>query len=1158
MIRRRLLPILFLCLAAPLFVRGQEPTEKTAEALDQKLLAEAKTNPEVLANLTYLSDEIGPRLTGAASLKRANEWAAARMKAYALTNVHQEAWTMPEGWERGTATARFLEPDNGVRLVVASAGWSPGTKGKVQGDVVILKASTPKELDAYKGKLKGAFVLTRPPSKLVPLDQIDKPRTGRGNPAAPDEASRRTYEEMRAMYRQLREFLQNEEVGCILNDSSKPLGLLDMTGGWQSKDKDRPSAGTRAPQLFVAHNHYQLLYRLASRPEPAHTRLEIDIQNTFVPGPVAVNNTIGEIKGTDKADEVVVVGAHLDSWDLGQGTTDNGSGTTVLLETARVLGKCGVRPRRTIRFILFTGEEQGLHGSRSYVEQHKDEMAKVSAALVHDTGTGKVIGISLRQRPVLQGLLGKELATLKELGLEDFSAGSLGGSDHASFEAAGVPGMMFWQESAGYSLSHHSQADTLDRAIEANLIQGTQVMAVAAVRIANLENLLSREKVEGRPGRPQGDAGKEEKKSGRLVPDDLGKLVGLADPQISPDGKSIALVVSRPNYDKNKYESEIVLVDIVTGKHRVLTHDRVGASQPRWSPTGDRLAFLAVHGAGKEAKQQIHVLPMEGGDARRVTDAPNSIQHYAWKPDGKEIAYAAADEAPNKKDIEKGNDAFEIGNDDFLTTAAPTSTHVWLVSADGGTAKQLTSGKWSLATVPPPGPPSSPLSWSPDGKSILIVRQETPHDGDNDKISIQVLDVASGKLRPLTGRSLFEMVPSFSPDGAQVAYWYPRDDDPNNEVETWVAPASGGKGTCLTRKLDRCILHSVWLPDGKGLLVGGHDGTHVALWNQPLSGEARKIDLGKVCPTWAYRMDAQVGPGGIVAFTGSEAGHPTELYCLDSMSMRPRRLTDFNAEVAKRELGKMETITWKVAGFEADGVVTYPPDFSKDKKYPLVLLIHGGPSSASVERFNTWSQLIAATGTIVFEPNYRGSDHLGNAYMRAIVGDWGKGPGEDVMAGVEALRQQGFVDEKRIAVTGWSYGGYMTSWLIGHYHVWKTAIAGASVTDWLDMYDLSDGNVQTRYNFGGSPWSGDFTRQYREHSPLSYARDIRTPTLIMATTGDPRCPITQSYHLFHALKDNDVPVKFVAFPVHGHFPGDPVRQKDLFRRWNSWLEKQLK
>jgi dipeptidyl aminopeptidase/acylaminoacyl peptidase len=655
------------------------------------------------------------------------------------------------------------------------------------------------------------------------------------------------------------------------------------------------------------------------------------------------------------------------------------------------------------------------------------------------------------------------------------------------------------------------------------------------------------------------DPPKDEKKAGRTFKvDDLGKLVGVSSPQISPDGKSIVIVVGRPNFDKNRYDTELVLVDIATGKQRVLTRERQGVGQPRWSPNGDRLAFLARSGSGNDAKPQVFVLPMNGGDALRATDSPTGVQHYAWKPDGSEIAFAVADEPPNKADIEKGNDAFEVGNNDFLAGEAPQPVHVWLVSAEGGKARRLTSGASGLTTVPPPGPPASPLSWSADGKSILIVRQERPHDGDNDKTEIQVLEVESGKMRWLTGRASLESFPAYSPDSSQITYWYPRDGDPNNVNEIWVTPAAGGRGRCLTQDIDRCLLHSVWMPDGKTVLVGGHDGTKVGLWLQPLAGPARKLDLGRACPSWAYQMDAHAGRNGAIAFSASEPDRPTELYYLESPTGQPRRLTDFNHEVAEFNLGKVETITWKVNGdFKADGVVTYPPDFSTDKKYPLVLLIHGGPNSASVERFNSFAQVIASAGYVVFEPNYRGSDHIGNTYMRAIVGDWGKGPGEDVMAGVEALKKRGFIDDKRIAVTGWSYGGYMTAWLIGHYHNWKTAIAGAAVTDWLEMHDLSDGNVQLRYQFGGSPWLGDYEKQYRDHSPITFARAIKTPTLILATTGDARVPVTQSYRLYHTLKDNNVPVKFVAYPTAGHFPGDPARQKDIFRRWVAWLDEQM-
>jgi len=293
--------------------------------------------------------------------------------------------------------------------------------------------------------------------------------------------------------------LKKEGVAAILQCSPRPLGRLFTTGNWQGTE--RAATENRLPTLYVADNHYDMLYRLASRPAPAHTRMELEVTNTFIPGPIAVTNTVGEIKGTDKSDEFVICGAHLDSWDLGQGATDNGTGTCIVLETARILMKSGVKPRRTIRFVLFTGEEQGLHGSRNYVEQHKDEMKKVSCALVHDTGTGRVYGIGCGGRPMVQNLFTRELTALQGLGVTDYRRPSGGGSDHMSFDRAGVPGFMFVQEPAGYFLSHHTEADTLDLLREGDAIQGAQVMSVAAMRIANLDEMLPREKVERGRGR---------------------------------------------------------------------------------------------------------------------------------------------------------------------------------------------------------------------------------------------------------------------------------------------------------------------------------------------------------------------------------------------------------------------------------------------------------------------------------------------------------------------------------------------------------------------------------------------------------------------------------------------------------------------------------
>jgi dipeptidyl aminopeptidase/acylaminoacyl peptidase len=647
----------------------------------------------------------------------------------------------------------------------------------------------------------------------------------------------------------------------------------------------------------------------------------------------------------------------------------------------------------------------------------------------------------------------------------------------------------------------------------------------------------------------------------------VGKIVQVSDPQFAADGKSLAAVVTRSDYEEDLNLAELAVFDIATGKERDLTHDRKSVSFPRWSPTGNRLAFLAQDG---EKHNQIFLLDMTGGDARQLTHHPTSIQQFTWRPDGSALAFAAVDESPKKTGADRFDDAFEVGDNDFLVKEKALPTHLWLVpvtdAADSkGNAKRLTSGSWSLPVAFPPGPPASPIGFTPDGKHLVYVRLENTYSGDRNGSVLQILDLDTGQSEKSNSRARLASFPVIAPDGKHLAYIYPRDGDDRNYNDIYVTDGLKGDGENVTRAFDRDVFRALWTPDSRAVVTGGNDDATSVLWMQPLGGKPARLALGNLSLAGAFWLDAAVGPRNQVAFVASAPHHPNEIFLTDPRAKQPRQLTHLNDsfdDAAALALGRSETIRWQSPdnapkNWQENGILTYPPHYQAGAKLPLVLYIHGGPRYSSKDSFNVFAQLIAAQGWLVFEPNYRGSDNEGNDFQYAIKDDSGDGPGRDVLAGLEALKQRGIVDETKIAVTGWSYGGYMTSWLIGHASFWKAAIAGAPVTNLIDQYNLSDSNVARASAVGGSPYTGDWMQHFVEQSPITYYAKMQTPTLILQDTGDYRVTISQGYELYHALKDRGVRTEFYAYPVGGHFPADPVRQRDVYRRWVEWLHQYL-
>jgi dipeptidyl aminopeptidase/acylaminoacyl peptidase len=640
--------------------------------------------------------------------------------------------------------------------------------------------------------------------------------------------------------------------------------------------------------------------------------------------------------------------------------------------------------------------------------------------------------------------------------------------------------------------------------------------------------------------------------------EDYARLVNINDPQISPDGRSVLLVVSRPDYDKNIFSTELVSVEVATGKLTILVKNRSSLSYPRWSPDGSHIAFLAKASEGKGSLTQVFILPLKGDSSVAVTQTPKGVQHFSWSPDSRKIAFVTSDEPANKEKIEKGYTAFEVLNNDMFVTSRPLPAHIWTLDIASGKQKRLTSGEWSLPVTIPPGAPLSPLSWSPDGKYLLFAKVPTPYSGDLPQRTLYRLEVNTGNMETITKNNSLQSNAVYSPDGNKICYWFKKNGNSEDINQIWVAGKAGENASCFSASLDRDLYRAVWMPDGKSLIAGGHDDNKTSLWELTPDGKYRKIDLGNICPYWSFWLEISVSSNGRIAFVGTEPDRPSELYILNSPSSQPRRLTDLNKEVFSRTMGSVKTIRWQSDGMDHSGIVTYPVNFSEGKKYPLVLIIHGGPAAASVEQFTRLAQVFANKGYVVFEPNYRGSDNQGSAYRLAIVEDAGAGPGRDVMAGLEKLKSMGFIDTGRIGVSGWSYGGFMTTWLAGHYKGWSAALAGAAVTDLTDQYNFSDYNVNRANSMGGSPWIGDNKKKYEAQSPITEAGNITAPTLILANTGDPRVPITQSYKLFRALKDVGTVTKFIAWPVNLHNATDPITQMERDRYWINWMEQYLK
>ena len=641
---------------------------------------------------------------------------------------------------------------------------------------------------------------------------------------------------------------------------------------------------------------------------------------------------------------------------------------------------------------------------------------------------------------------------------------------------------------------------------------------------------------------------------------DFRMLLRLSSPQFSPDGQQIAFLTVRPDFVHDRYDATLRVMPTVGGEPRTLVEDMRDLDMPRWSPDGRTLAFTAKVG---KRESQIYTVPAAGGTPTELSDAPNGVEQYSWSPDGSAIAYVTPDASPlSDKDRRSHHDLFTIHDDDYLVDKPAVPSHIWLLSVKTGKSRQLTHGETSvLEAAPPFGGGTSAPSWSADGRWLAYTRPADANDSDSDQTTIVVVNAATGEEHQLSTRKNYEYVPRFAPKGDAVAYLYLHGPGAVSDVDLFVGSADGGAVRDVSADLDRNLLSSfAWLPDAGGVVVLADDHVGSKLYMQPLHGQGHSLNLGTLNP-----LEVTASDDGALAVVADSATQAPELYLLRTPDSAPERLTTFNSGFGAYSYPNSTEVQWRAPDGQAnDGILTYPNGYERGKRYPLVVFSHGGPQAASTEDFDLdeigpLRDLFAARGFLVFEPNYRGSDNLGNAHEHAIYRDPGAGPDSDVISGIRMLEGKGMVDTSRIAAVGHSYGGYMTAWLISHQHFWHCAVVADGALDWTEEYELSGaGNLAwTRDSLGGSPWDKESAALYRTGSPITYAGDITTPTLILSGTDDVTVPITESLALYHALSSRHVPVKFIGIPGAHHSPQDPVHRELYYQAIDEWVAAQL-
>jgi dipeptidyl aminopeptidase/acylaminoacyl peptidase len=623
--------------------------------------------------------------------------------------------------------------------------------------------------------------------------------------------------------------------------------------------------------------------------------------------------------------------------------------------------------------------------------------------------------------------------------------------------------------------------------------------------------------------------------------DDVINLKRVGSPAISPDGQLVAFTIRETNWDENAYETEVWVGDAATGQSRQITNARKSSSQPAFSPDGAWLAFIS----DRDGKRQLYRIALRGGEAERLTSTEDGVNNFSWSPDSKAIAFTTIDpmsEAMKEREKRWGDIKLEDQDHRY--------THLHLLDIAARTTKQVTKGNFVVGS----------FDWSPDGRHIAYDHRSTSDPADGGTADISVVLPATGQSQVVVAQEGPDTSPRWSPDGTQLAFVTAMGKPFfffQNSVIATIAPGSANVRS-LSEAFDEDPNLVAWTKAGLHFSASQHTWAYLFTLNP----ESRQVTKHAVRDAWIGGGFSLTPDGGSVAFIASGPAEFPDVYVAPLATMTAKKLSDVGAQIAAWPKHTREVFRWKSQdGADIEGVLHKPADFQAGRRYPLLIVIHGGPTGVS--RPSPYGSATAypidtflAKGALVLEPNYRGSAGYGEKFRSLNVRNLGIGDAWDVLSGIDTLVQQGLADRDRVGSMGWSQGGYISAFLTTrHSDRFKAISVGAGISDWMTYYVNTDIHPFTRQYLKATPW--DDPKIYADTSPMTYIKQAKTPTLIQHGDQDARVPIPNAFQLYQGLRDQNVPVQLSIFKGFGHGLNKPKANRAAMQQNLDWFTRYI-